>query len=649
MPLPAPELDDRRFQDIVDEAKRLIPTYCPEWTNHNVADPGVALIELFAWMTELTLYRLNQLPTRLYLKFLDLVGVELLRPRAASTELTFWLSTASVPAVPVPKGTEVGTVRPDAARAVVFSTDSALSIVQPELSAFLVAGADEDLGSVVHRWAELRADGIEVACFPSDPPQAGESFLVGLAQPLPDHIVRFDVDCPTTGVGVRPAHPPLQWQVSTLDGWAPAEVWVDTTGGLNRAGSVELRLPASHAVTAVGGRRAAWVRVSALADEESYRGTPRLRSLSAVSLGAVVRAHHGRTVPGEALGISNGTSGQVFRVLHPPVLHRAEDEVVQVVGDDGVETWEAVADFARSGPDDRHCQWDDAAGEVRFGPAVRDRQGTVRRFGAVPPAGARITITGYRSGGGSEGNVGPGALRVLQRAVPHVDRVDNRHRAHGGSDGETVEQAMVRGPLELQHGERAVSAQDFEWFARRATASVARVRAVPPDAPGGNVDLLVVPHLAHRRHDAVVPADVAPLPPDVVEAITDELEPRRAMGTVVEVRPPDYVGVSVAALLDVSPGAGGPRVVHRALDALYRFLHPLHGGPEGDGWAFGVDVTASDLVRCLSAVDGVNRVADLALFRADPVQQRRLDRARHTVAIGPRELPLSMKHSVVVR
>ena len=51
MSLPAPDLDDRSFQDIVDEAKRLIPRYCPEWTNHNLSDPGVALIELFAWMS----------------------------------------------------------------------------------------------------------------------------------------------------------------------------------------------------------------------------------------------------------------------------------------------------------------------------------------------------------------------------------------------------------------------------------------------------------------------------------------------------------------------------------------------------------------------------------------------------------------------
>ena len=73
--LPVPNLDDRTFQDLVDEAKRLIPTYCPEWTNHNLTDPGVALIELFAWMTELSLFRLNQVPDKFYTHMLNMLGL----------------------------------------------------------------------------------------------------------------------------------------------------------------------------------------------------------------------------------------------------------------------------------------------------------------------------------------------------------------------------------------------------------------------------------------------------------------------------------------------------------------------------------------------------------------------------------------------
>ena len=92
MSLPTVELDDHTFQQIVDEAKRRIGRRCPEWTDHNVSDPGVTLIELFAWMTELTLYRLNQVPEKNYRKFLELIGVTLESPAPALTDLRFRLS-----------------------------------------------------------------------------------------------------------------------------------------------------------------------------------------------------------------------------------------------------------------------------------------------------------------------------------------------------------------------------------------------------------------------------------------------------------------------------------------------------------------------------------------------------------------------------
>src|ERR1043166_7256730 len=109
MPLPQPMLDDRNFQDLVDEAKRRIPQYCPQWTDHNVSDPGVTLIELFAWMTHLLAYRLNQVPERDYLAFLELIGAKVQPAVPASSELTFWLTTPPSETKVIKQGTEVAT------------------------------------------------------------------------------------------------------------------------------------------------------------------------------------------------------------------------------------------------------------------------------------------------------------------------------------------------------------------------------------------------------------------------------------------------------------------------------------------------------------------------------------------------------------
>src|SRR5215470_6279383 len=126
MPLSTINLDDRHFQDIVDEAKTRIPAYCPEWTDHNVSDPGVALVELFAWMTDMLLYRVNQVPDKMYVKFLELIGVRLEPPRAARAPVTFYLSAAQPTAVTIPEDTEVATVRTETSDAIIFTTESEL-------------------------------------------------------------------------------------------------------------------------------------------------------------------------------------------------------------------------------------------------------------------------------------------------------------------------------------------------------------------------------------------------------------------------------------------------------------------------------------------------------------------------------------------
>jgi hypothetical protein len=73
MPLPQPNLDDLTYADLVEEARSLIPGLAPEWTDHNPTDPGIVLIELLAWLTEITLYRVNRVPEANYRTFLALL------------------------------------------------------------------------------------------------------------------------------------------------------------------------------------------------------------------------------------------------------------------------------------------------------------------------------------------------------------------------------------------------------------------------------------------------------------------------------------------------------------------------------------------------------------------------------------------------
>jgi len=129
MSLPVPNLDDRSWKQIVDEAVRLIPRYCPEWTNHNASDPGVTLLELYAWMTEMVIYRLNKVPEKNFLAFLDLIGVRLKPPEPAKVVLEFTPSEGVEGELVVHKGTQVATLQSGGADPVTFETLRDISLL----------------------------------------------------------------------------------------------------------------------------------------------------------------------------------------------------------------------------------------------------------------------------------------------------------------------------------------------------------------------------------------------------------------------------------------------------------------------------------------------------------------------------------------
>lgn len=107
MALKSPNLDDRDFNQLVEEARRQIVRSCPQWTDLSPHDPGMVLLELFAHLTETMIYRLNRLPEKAYIEFLRLIGVKLGPPVAASVTLRFTLNRAQETPLEIPRGTHV--------------------------------------------------------------------------------------------------------------------------------------------------------------------------------------------------------------------------------------------------------------------------------------------------------------------------------------------------------------------------------------------------------------------------------------------------------------------------------------------------------------------------------------------------------------
>jgi len=225
--------------------------------------------------------------------------------------------------------------------------------------------------------------------------------------------------------------------------------------------------------------------------------------------------------------------------------------------------------------------------------------------------------------------------------------VTNLVPATGGVDAETVDNAKNRGPMTLRTGQRAVTADDFVRLTLEASPAVARARCLPPSRPAGPVRVLVVPHV-NRPLDQLDLDDFA-LTPDLVRTISTHLDVRRVIGTSIEIGTPYYQGVTVAALLKALPGRPPTLVRQRALDELYRFVNPLHGGPDGDGWPFDADLNAATLFQVLASVDGVDRVDEVLFFEYDLRNKVRIGAAREVVRLDAQALFLSAAHQVVVR
>ncbi|MFC9858495.1 MULTISPECIES: putative baseplate assembly protein [unclassified Streptomyces] len=678
MTLPSPHLDDRRFQDLVDEAKRLVQQRCPEWTDHNVSDPGVTLIEAFAAMVDQLVYRVNRVPEKNYLTFLDLIGVRLHPPTAAQTEVTFRLSAPQPDPVVVRAGTEVATLRTETEEAVVFTTSETLTV---EPCAFAHLATWPSPGEAVDRTEEL-ALGRDVACFGATP-APGDCLYVGLSAAVPAGVVVLRLDCRVEGVGVDPLRPPLLWEAWDGTAWTVCEVEKDDTGGFNRSGELILHLPKNHVPAAVVGRTGGWLRCRLIEAERgrpTYMAPPVVRRISAFTIGATVPAEHAETVTDEVLGAAEGVPGQVFTLARPPVVPgEFVVEVSDQAGGDGFTRWTQVDDFAHSGPEDRHITLDPNSGRVEFGPAVRERDGGIRYYGDFPDKGAIVRVRSYRTGGGLRGNVARSTLRVLRSAIPYVARVENRRPALGGVDGESVDSARVRGPMTLRTLHRAVVPHDYELLAREIAPDAARVHCIRAGEDGsgsggsgsggsggsggavaeggsaganggaeaGGVRLLVVPAGRSDEQGRIVFDELIP-PAQTLGLIAGHLDARRPIGARLVVEPPFYQGVTVVATVQAERGAVVERVRETALAALYGYFNPLTGGPNGQGWPFGRPIQSGEAFAVLQRVPGVDLVEDVRLYPADPVTGERTE-ATTRIPLDRHALVFSYEHALRVR
>jgi predicted phage baseplate assembly protein len=346
-------------------------------------------------------------------------------------------------------------------------------------------------------------------------------------------------------------------------------------------------------------------------------------------LGGTVTSTHAQQIQSELLGVSDGTPGQRFQTHFTPILKRnPEENVIVDTGNEHYQDWQEVPDFAESEIDSLHYTLDSVTGELRFGPAIRQQDGTIKLFGAIPHKGSKLVFKRYRYGGGEMGNVQTGILNTLKTAIPYIARVTNREPAWGGLDSEPLESAKMRAPALLRSRDRAVTEADFEFLAGQAIpASIGRVKCLQPRPSEagrvvpGQVYVLVIPRFSHP--EGFIDPEKLKLKDTDIEQLSSYLDDRRMLTTRLDIRPPAFHWVSAYVELNTVASAENSKIEEEVLARLYRFLNPLTGGVHGGGWPFGRDLFVSDVYQCLQGIPMVQFIRKVDLFQANPGGERK--------------------------
>jgi len=664
VPIRPPALDDRDFNDLVAEAIARIPAHTPEWTNPRIGDPGRTLIDLFAWLTDTLLYRVNLIPERQRLAFLRLLGQQMQAAIPATGIITLTLSdTQSTDVLKMqPLATVKGTANFETLSELAVlpvmgefyckrpATDdekSQLSDVLPGLQqVYGLTGAPEPYvttpvfaGSIADPsgfdliagsvdkilWLALLAPKGSVAAVKKS--IASNVINVGLVPML-------QVPALFEDIGPR-ARVPHVWEISTghQDPTSPPyltlTVIADTTGGLAQQGIQRLLLPAegfigapdnevrSNLMAGVGdtpprlddsdkaARLVCWLRL---------RPTIALQQCSFSWAGMnAVDIDQRQTVSGRVGGTSNGNADQEMNL--PGTSIDRTSFVLQVEETNrGYEIWQQVEDLATASRDDSVYWLDSEAGTVKFGNGLQGR---------IPEASRRVRVAFMRAGGGASGNLPPASLTDVSARDPFGANLNGKFKVlqtlptSGGADAETLDQAEARIPSLFRHRDRAVTEDDYRQLALQNRAiSVGRVEVLPrfkpqqrrSDVPGV-VSLMLLP-----TKNVVGPPNPRPDRP-FLETAYNYLSERCPVATELYVIGCEYVPLGVSIGIDISDGFGHDAVLNAVTDSARQFLWPLAGGGQnGTGWPLGRAVRDREIDVAVARVAGVDEVNGIKLF-----------------------------------
>jgi predicted phage baseplate assembly protein len=666
LPLIPPSLDDRSYDDLVQEMLANIPAHTPEWTNPQPGDPGRTLIELFAWLADTILYRANLIPEKQRIAFLKLLG-QSMQPAAAATGI---LSLSLDPSSTAPVGVIVPAKVPGA---VSFETLGEINLLPLTAQAYIKVPLTPDQQNQsmpllsglqkLYNLATLPAGYTTTPVFANNQADPNgvdlvngttdQSIWLALLVAKPENLTPIlsaiggqngqqilnigfvpSISVPGLFSDIGPAAAvQCTWQMSQNTpanqpvAYTTLKVLDDTTQGLTQNGIVRLMVPQSAVIGApandvrsdaqagvgmkppriddptIAARLLTWVRLSVQSSlQVSWIGVNAVQIDQRTTYNSIV------------IGVSDGSANQQLSLSQTQIDPATFQLEVDMPGL-GYQLWQQVDDLSvLQGPVPAYVL-DPEAGTVTFGNQLQ---------GMIVPLGRRIRVAQMRAGGGSAGNLPPGSLTSIQaldasgNAVTQTITVQQPIATTGGADAETLDHAEQRLPALLKHQDRAVTASDYSNLAQEVPgANVARVEVLPlfkPQTRTSNIPGVVSVMVIPGKDGVQNPCPRADRP--LLETVYQYLDPRRPVTAEMYVIASEYLGLGISVAVEVKTGFGLLQVSQAVETALRSYLWPIPpGGSDNTGWPLGRGVRSLELEVIVSQVPGVIEVNGLNLFQ----------------------------------
>ena len=630
-----PELLTESRPAVESGAAERAAAYVPEWTGRGPDDAGVAVVKVHAALAETVHRRLNRIPRRLAVDYLNAAGLHALAGTPAEAIAAIEVADGAAGPLEVPEGSVFTTAAGSA-----LETGRSCSALPGQLAALAVLTDGwltldqlsppyglEPFGAHPRPSAELWL-GLDTSVAPAGILCLAVELLPPPGRATAESVANQDPDAPSL----------VRWEAMTATGAVELTVDSDDTRGLGRAGVIGFRVPALDWPPTLRpgqatGTALRWLRARLLT--ATFPANLRLRQVVLNGVTALAA----RSVRGEVVEPvdRSPTTGARYRLaLVPVVPGSVQLEITGSSGGLGASEppgfWHEVPSLADAQPDDQVFTLDPATGILTFGDGLTGR--------VVPEGYRNVLALQYRTGGGTAGRPSPGDL--LAPEVSAADLTGLRVVSiTTGSDGEAVSSLLHRGPAVIRSRQRAVAAADYATAALATPgADLARAYCLPGVDPAGSaasapgsLGVVVVPR---------APAGSGPPVPDTMtlQAVADHLaQTVGVVGARVVALEPTYRRVAVHCLLVGAVGADLARVVSTARDQIDTWLDPLAGG-DGSGWEFSAPVRWHDLVRMLlETVPGLEAISRVS-FRADGRQLTECT----DVALAPGELVWPATH-----